>query len=85
MADQETVDGILRNLDLYLSQLHQLAAIPQHEIAGDLLKQGAAKYYLQIAIECCADLANHIIARHGFRAPQSYADSFAILAFLSKS
>ena len=44
------------------------------------MKLGAAKYYLQVAVECCIDVANHIIARQGFRAPESYADSFTVLA-----
>lgn len=32
------------------------------------------------AIECCIAAANHIIARQGFRAPESYTDSFTVLA-----
>ena len=80
MFDQGTIEGILRNLDLYLTQLHGLAKLPQQDLEDDLVKQGAAKYYLQVSIECCIDLANHIIARHGFRSPESYADSFTVLA-----
>lgn len=35
---------------------------------------------LQAAIECCIDVVNHIIVHQGFRAPESYADSFTVLA-----
>jgi uncharacterized protein YutE (UPF0331/DUF86 family) len=80
MFDQGTIEGILRNLDLYLTQLHGLAKFTQQDLEDDLVKQGAAKYYLQVSIECCIDLANHIIARHGFRAPESYTDTFTVLA-----
>ena len=80
MVEPETIEGIFRNLDTYLDQLHQLAALRREELADDLVKLGAAKYYLQVAIECCIDVANHIIARQGFRAPKSYADSFTVLA-----
>lgn len=80
MVEPETIEGIFRNLDAYLDQLHQLAALRREELADDLVKLGAAKYYLQVAIECCIDVANHIIARQGFRAPESYADSFTVLA-----
>lgn len=80
MVDLTKIEGIFRNLDTYLDQLHQLAGLPREEMADDLVNLGAAKYYLQVAIECCIDAANHIIARQGFRAPESYADSFTVLA-----
>lgn len=80
MIESETIEGVFRNLDVYLTQLRQLAGLPRKELADDLVKQGAAKYYLQVAIECCIDAANHIIARQGFRAPESYVDSFTVLA-----
>jgi uncharacterized protein YutE (UPF0331/DUF86 family) len=34
---------------------------------------------LQVSIECCLDIANHIIAAECFRAPKDYADSFKVL------
>jgi len=80
MVELETIEGVFHNLDTYLDQLHQLAALRREELQDDLVKLGAAKYYLQVAIECCIDVANHIIARQGFRAPESYADSFTVLA-----
>lgn len=79
-VDRETVEGIFRHLDLYLTQLKHLATLSQEELTNDLVSLGAAKYYLQVAIECCIDIANHIIARYGFRPPRSYADSFTVLA-----
>lgn len=80
MAEWETIEGIFRNLDVYLAQLRELSDISQASLESDLIRQGAVKYYLQVAVECCIDVANHIIAREGFRAPKSYADSFAVLA-----
>lgn len=80
MVDPQTFERIFRNLDVYVDQLRHLAMVPRQELTGDLVKLGAAKYYLQVAIECCLDTANHIIARQGFRAPESYADSFTVLA-----
>lgn len=32
-----------------------------------------------MSIECCLDVANHIIAAEKFRAPKDYADTFAVL------
>ena len=40
---------------------------------------GSAKYYLQVSIECCLDVANHVISAERFRPPEDYADAFAIL------
>ncbi|MBS1253289.1 MAG: hypothetical protein MAG451_02338 [Anaerolineales bacterium] len=76
----ETIEGIFRNLDIFLGQLRQLAEVPEEELVDDLVELGAAKYYLQVSIECCIDTANHIISRQGFRPPKSYADSFSVLA-----
>ena len=45
----------------------------------DIVRIGGAKYYLQTAIECCTDIAHHIIASEGWRAPRDYADAFVVL------
>lgn len=80
MVRPEKIEGIFRNLDEYLAVLHYLAQVPEAELLADLARLGGAKYYLQVAVECCIDAANHLIARQNWRAPQSYADSFAVLA-----
>jgi len=60
--------------------LRELAQTPRDELLRDRIRLGAARYYLQVAVECCIDTANHLIARRGWRAPDSYADSFVVLA-----
>ncbi len=35
---------------------------------------------LQIMVETCADIANHIVSDSGMRTPASYADTFKILS-----
>jgi len=80
MPDSEVIEGIFRNLEVYLDHLRQLAAVPAKQLMEDPIRLGAAKYYLQVAVECCIDVAHHIIARQGFRAPESYADTFSVLA-----
>ena len=40
---------------------------------------GSSRYYLQISIEGCLDVANHIISSERYRAPRDYADSFKVL------
>ncbi len=80
MIDVDKIDSILSHLELYVDQLQQLAELPFDELANDMVKLGAAKYYLQVAVESCIDAANHIIASEGFRSPESYVDSFSVLA-----
>lgn len=80
MVESETIEGIFRNLDGYVDQLRLLSALPQEIFVVDPIRLGAAKYYLQVAVECCIDVTNHIIAHQGFRAPETYPDSFTVLA-----
>lgn len=80
MSGRRTVHSILSNLDTYVAHLRQLATLPSDQLFNDFNSLGAAKYSLQTAVECCIDLANRIIAQEGLRSPESYADSFVVLA-----
>jgi uncharacterized protein YutE (UPF0331/DUF86 family) len=75
----DKVKDVLANQNAYLDKLRKLASIPRQEFLGDFTKVESAKHLLQISIECCLDVSNHIIASEGFRAPKSYAESFKIL------
>ncbi len=70
----------LRRLQEYTGYLRQLARTPRDAFVSDFVRLGSAKYYLQVAIEACLDLAQYLIARRGWRTPQSYADTFVVLA-----
>ena len=77
-----SIDKLTRKfiqLDEYLEVLKKVADISRKDFLKDKIVIGSAKYYLQVSIECCLDVANHIIAAERFRAPEDYADSFAIL------
>lgn len=66
-------------LDGFLSILRDMKGIPLDEFLKDKILIGGAKYYLQVSIECCLDVANHIIAAERLRSPEDYADSFKVL------
>jgi uncharacterized protein YutE (UPF0331/DUF86 family) len=66
-------------LDEYLSILQRIIRTPREEFLKDKIIIGSAKYYLQVSIECCLDISNHIIAAERYRAPKDYADTFKIL------
>jgi len=66
-------------MDEFLAILKGMRQTPVEKFVKDKILIGSAKYYLQVSIECCLDIANHIIAAEGFRAPKDYADSFKVL------
>ncbi len=66
-------------LKSYVGKLKQLAAYSCEEVVSDFTKLESAKHLLQISIESCLDISNHIIASENLGAPKNYADSFKIL------
>ena len=79
MVNVQKAEGLLRNLAASVGHLRDLARTERDEFLKDAAKVGAAKYYLQISIEACMDLGNHIIASERFRAPKDYRDIFTVL------
>lgn len=79
MVNRPKLEQMLGNLQGYLRALTDLAGVPTDEFLSNADKLGNAKYHLVIAIECCIDIANHIISSEGFRIPISNADSFTVL------
>jgi uncharacterized protein YutE (UPF0331/DUF86 family) len=79
MISSDKITYKLAQLDEFLSILIGMQDTPLSSFLKDKILIGSAKYYLQISIECCLDVANHIIASEGYRAPKDYADSFKIL------
>ena len=77
--DPEKITNKFSHLDEYLRLLKQVGSTGKEEFTKDKILIGSAKYYLQVSIEVCLDVAGHIIASERFRAPQDYADSFSVL------
>jgi uncharacterized protein YutE (UPF0331/DUF86 family) len=79
VVDKPKLDQMLFNLRRYLGVLRGLAATPRAAFLDSPDKIGNAKYHLVIGIECCIDIANHIIASENYRFPKDHADSFSVL------
>jgi uncharacterized protein YutE (UPF0331/DUF86 family) len=79
MVSAEKITGKFVQLDEFLAILKEMRVKPLQAFLKDNILIGSAKYYLQVSIECCLDIANHVIAAEGFRAPKDYADSFKVL------
>lgn len=79
MVDPKKINGMLRNLEQYLEYLVQISETERSELLADAIKIGGARYYLQIAIETCLNIGNHIIGSEGMRSPEGYRDVFSVL------
>lgn len=80
MVDRDKVEGLLRHLRQYTDYLREITALEQVAYLNNPMHIGSARYYLQISIETCINIANHIIATDRLRAPKDYKDVFKVLA-----
>jgi uncharacterized protein YutE (UPF0331/DUF86 family) len=79
MVDRDKVEGLIRRLREYTGYLHGLVQQDKEASLKDPRSVGSARYYLQVSIETCISIANHLIATERLRAPRDYGDSFAVL------
>jgi uncharacterized protein YutE (UPF0331/DUF86 family) len=79
MVDRDLVLRKLSDLDEYQSQLQEFRGITVKQYRDDWKKQRIVERTLQMMIETCLDIANHIVADRGYRVPINYADTFKVL------
>ena len=79
MVSIEKISQKFIQLENYLELLKQISEESEEAFLKNQIIIGSAKYYLLVSIECCLDVANHIIASQRLRAPTDYADSFTVL------
>lgn len=79
MVDRELILRKLSDLDLYVRQLGEYRGVTVDQYRDDWRTQRIIDRTLQIAIEACLDIANHIIADRQLRVPSTYAETFHIL------
>jgi hypothetical protein len=72
MVDRDKIESLIRHLRQYTAYLQEIVELDQGEFLRDPRSIGSARYYLQIAIETCINIANHIIASERLRAPKDY-------------
>lgn len=79
MVDKTVVQRKLADLETYVGQIGQYADISIEAYQADWKTQRIIERTLQMMIETCADITNHIISDSGMRPPTSYADTFKVL------
>ncbi len=79
MVDRDLLLRKLADLDVYVAQVREFGAITAEEYRRDWKTQRIVERTLQMAIEVCADVADHIIADRKLRVPATYTEAFEIL------
>ena len=79
MVDRALVLRKLAELELYLQQIREYEHISVDDYRSDWKTQRIIERTLQLMIEICMDIANHIIADKQLPVPTSYANAFEIL------
>lgn len=79
MVDRDLLLRKLADLDQYLGQASEYRDITIDQYRGDWKTQRIVERTLQMTIELCVDIANHIIADRGLRVPATYSEAFDIL------
>ena len=79
MVDRELLLDRLTLLDEYLRDLQEVSGVGWTEFTGDKRLRRHIERTLQLAIEACLDIGNHLIADARLRQPQDYKDIFTVL------
>jgi uncharacterized protein YutE (UPF0331/DUF86 family) len=80
MVDRELVLRKIADLEVYGEQLRAYREVTPDEYRRDWRVQRIIERTLQIAIECCVDMASHVIADRRLRVPATYAETYEVLA-----
>lgn len=79
MIDKQKIENLFSELDTYLEELKDLSLLPEKDFLKDSKNIYSARYLLQVSIETCINIGNHIISRKSFGVPKEYADTFRIM------
>lgn len=79
MVDQNLILRRISELESYLEQIKEFSDISLADYKSDWKAQRIVERTLQIMIETCIDIANHIISDEKMRTPVNYSDTFKVL------
>jgi uncharacterized protein YutE (UPF0331/DUF86 family) len=79
VVDRDLLRRKLAELGEYVTQVSEYRDLTVERYRGDWKTQRIVERTLQIAIEACLDVASHVVADRGLRAPSTYAETFEIL------
>ncbi len=79
MVDRTLIGRKIAEMETYLSQIREFSKISVSAYKKDWKTQRIVERTLQIMIELCIDIANHLISDKSMRLPTGYADTFKVL------
>lgn len=80
MVNKALIFRKVASLAEYRKQIGEYSALTVEQYRSDWKTQRIVERTLQMMIELCADIANHVISDDGLRTPETYADTFRVLA-----
>lgn len=78
--DENRVTKLSSELLTALNGLREISELSKEELLENHHLIASAKYYLVVSIEAVIDLSNHLITQNKMRVPESYAETFKVLA-----
>ena len=79
LVDKSLILRKIGDLELYQKQLAEFSDITVQSYSDDWKTQRIVERTLQMMIEICADIANHIVSDRAMRIPTGYSDTFKVL------
>jgi|SRR5690625_3667946 len=79
MVDEMFIRARLKTLEQYISDLKSVKGTDFEEFQSNKVLYRFVERTLQIALEACLDVGNHIISSEGYREPAFSRDVFLIL------
>ncbi len=79
MVDLDRILAKFEMLDRFLEIIKNLSQTDAEKFIADPVLIGSMRYYIQVSIECCLDVAAHVVSSERYRPPRDYADTFTIL------
>ena len=79
LVDKALILRKISEMETYKNQIGEFSNITPKEYKENWKTQRIVERTLQMMIEICVDISNHIISAGGMRVPISYTDTFKIL------
>jgi uncharacterized protein YutE (UPF0331/DUF86 family) len=80
LVDKALILRKISEYETYQKQIGEFSDITSENYKGNWKTQRIVERTLQMMVETCVDIANHIITDAGMRVPLSYADTFKVLS-----
>jgi len=79
LVDKALLLRKISELETYQKQIREFSDITLQNYKEDWKTQRVVERTIQMMVETCADIANHIISDAGMRVPTGYSDTFKVL------